>query len=175
VDKGSGKFIFASVVVGVVSDPSSPLSPQERLDLVLEVTKRDDLQPLERLDLLYVSVLCRIPEIVRPQVLRILAVILAAGDMLKHLSPTPRFFDALFYMPSGTTRHRLCHLHSVLDIPADDVNVISPQHATLGDFVFDKARSEQFGFHVNKKRLVEDTFLQIAEALQSNPDKMIGE
>ena len=175
VEKGSGKFIFASVVVGVVGDPSSILSPQERLDLVLEVTKRDDLQPLERLDLLYVTVLCQIPEVVRPQVLHILAVILAAGNTLRDLSPTPRFLDALLCVPSGTIKHRLCNLHSVLKIPVDDTKTISPQHATLGDFIFDKARSEKFDFHVDKTQLVEDTVLQIAAALQSNSEQMVGE
>jgi len=175
VAKGSGQFIFASVVIGVVGDPSSPLSPQERLDLVLEVTKRDDLRPLERLDLLYVTVLCQIPEAVRSQVLRILAVILAAGSTLTDLSPTPRFLDASFCVPSGTTRHRLCNLHSVLNIPGDDADTISPQHATLGDFIFDQARSEQFGFHVDKTQLVDETILQITTALQSNSEKMTGE
>ena len=174
VDKGSGKFIFASVVVGVVGDPSSPLSPQELLDLILEVTKRDDLHPLERLDLLYVTVLNQIPEIVRPQVLRILAVILAAGDTLENLSPTPRFFDALFCMPLGTTRHRLCNLHSVLNIPADCDAAISPQHATLGDFIFNKARSGRFGFHIDSKQLVGDIVVHIATSLQLNPERMTG-
>jgi len=139
------------------------------------VTKRHDLQPLERLDLLYVTVLNQIPEADRPQVLRILAVILAAGNILEQLQPTPRLLDALFCMPSGATRHRLCNLHSVLDIPANNGDKISPQHATLGDFIFDKARSERFDFHVDKTQLEEDTILQIAEALQSNPDKMVGE
>jgi len=174
VEKGSGKFIFASVVVGVVGDPLSTLSPQERLDLVLEVTQRDDLRPLERLDLLYVTVLNQIPEVERPEALRILAVILAAGNILQFLRPTPRFFDALFSMPSGTTRHRLSNLHSILTIPSDDGNVISPQHATLGDFIFGKARSEQFGFYVDKMQVVEDITLQIATALQSNPAEMFG-
>jgi len=176
VEKGSGKFIFASVVIGVVGDPSSPLSPQERLDLVLEVTKRGDLQPMERLDLLYVTVLCQIPETVRPQVLHILSLVLASGNTLKGLCPTPRFLDALFCMPSGTTKHRLANLHSVLKVPrGDDGKSIFPQHATLGDFVFDKARSEQFGFHVDKTGLVEDTVLQIATAMQSNPRRLSGQ
>ena len=55
--KGSGQFIFASVVVGFVGDSTSALSPQERLDLVLEVVEREGLRPLERLDLLYPTVL----------------------------------------------------------------------------------------------------------------------
>jgi len=172
VEKGSGKFIFASVVVGVIGDPSSPLTPQERLDLVLEVTKRDGLWPLERLDLLYVTVLNQIPETARSQVLRILAVILAAGVTLQKLLPTPRLLDALFCLPSGTTRHHLSNLHSILKIPRRDDHVISPQHATLGDFVFEKVRSGQFGFHVDRTSLEEDTVLQIAEALQSNPEQM---
>jgi len=174
VDKGSGKFIFASVVVGVVGDSSSTLSPQERLDLVLEVTRRDDLRPLERLDLLYVTVLHQIPEVTRPQVLHILSLILAAGNTLDGLRPTLSFLDALFCVPSGTTRHRLCHLHSILNIPANG-NTVSPQHATLGDFVFDKARSERFGFHVDKTQLAEGTFRRIAEALQSNAEQMSGQ
>ena len=129
---------------------------------------------LERLDLLYAAVLCRIPEADRAQVLRILALIVAPGWMVEGLRCTPRLLDALFCFPSGTTRHRICHLHSVLKIPNDDGNTISPQHATLGDFLFDKARSERFGFHVDRTQLVEDVVVQIAMYLQSNPEKMAG-
>ena len=174
VAKGSGQFIFASVVVGVVGDPSSPLSPQERLDLVLEVTKRDDLRPLERLDLLYVTVLVQIPEADRAQVLRILSLIVAPGLSMNGLGATPKFLDALFSSPSGTTRHRLCHLHSVLKMPLEDFDIILPQHATLGDFVFDETRSKQYGFHVDRTQLEEDVVVQISTSLQSNVEGMAG-
>ena len=174
VAKGSGQFIFASVVVAVVGNPLSALTPQERLDLVLEVTKRDDLQPLQRLDLLYVTVLCQIPEADRAQVLRILSIIVAPRKDFKGLRPTPRFLDTLFSSSSGTTRHRLCHLHSVLKIPNSNSDSIFPQHATLGDFVFDEARSKQFGFHSDMAKLMEDTVVHIAGALLSNSEKMAG-
>jgi len=174
VEKGSGQFIFASVVIGVVDDPSSALSPQERLDLVLEVTKRDDLRPLERLDLLYVTVLSQIPEADRAEVLRILSLIVAPGWMARDLRCTLKFLDALFCSPSGTTQHRLCHLHFVLKFPDHDGNPMSAQHATLGDFIFDKARSERFGFHIDRTQLVEDVVVRIATSLQSNPEKMAG-
>ena len=175
VEKGSGKFIFASVVVGVVGAPSSTMSPQERLERVLKVTEKDDLRPLERLDLLYVTVLDQIPEADRPQVLRILSLIVASGDVFNGLLPTPRFIDALFCSPPGTTRQRLCHLHSVLKFPEDDSKPISPQHATLGDFVFERSRSERFGFHVDGTKLVEDTVVQIAEGFLSNSESMASE
>ena len=174
VEAGSGKFIFASVVVGVVSTPSSTLSPQERLDLILEVTKRDDLQPLERLDLLYVTVLDQIPEADRPQVLRILSLAVAGDDMFWGLRPTPRFLDALFCSPRGTTRHRLCHLHSILKFPEGDSDSISPQHATLGDFLSNRDRSERFGFHIDERQLAEEVVMQIASALLYNSEEMAG-
>jgi len=175
VEKGSGKFIFASVVVGVVGNPTSAPSPQELLELVLKVTEKDDLRLLERLDSLYVTVLEQILEADRAQVLHILSMVVARGDTFQGLRPTPRFLDALFSYPPGTTRHRLCHFQSVLTIPDDDDSIISPQHATLGDFIFSKARSGRFGFHIDRALMVEDIIVQIGTSLVSNFDPMAGE
>jgi len=170
VVKGSGQFIFASTVVGVVGDPSSPLTPQERLDLVLNITRRDDLRPLERLDLLYVTVLRQIPEAARAEVLSILALILMPDIYFK----TPESIDAVFCYTHGTSRQRMCQLHSVLKIPTKDTDEFSSLHATLGDFVFDKTRSGQFGFHVDKEELRRDLLIRIVTAVFSFPERMCG-
>ena len=63
---------------------------------------------------------------------------------------TPQGLDALFCFPTGTTRQRLCNLHSILKFPEDDKEGFSPSHATLGELVFNRSRSERFGFHVDK-------------------------
>ena len=172
VVKGSGQFIFASVVVAVVGDPTSTFSPQERLDIILEVVKRNDLRPLERLDLLYVSVFHQIPEADRAEVLLLLAIILKIG------SPdfrTPQCLDAVFCYPSGTTRQRLRHLHSVLEIPKEDDGEFRSLHATLGDFVFDKSRSERFLCHVDKTVMEEEFYVRLVRSVLTDAPRIVGE
>jgi len=70
------------------SDPSSTLSPQERLAHILAVTEREDLEPFEHLDLLYVVVLNQIPKASCSEVLRILRQIHMPGTGYSNITDT---------------------------------------------------------------------------------------
>jgi len=170
VVKGSGQFIFASIVVRFISDASSVLTPPERLRIILDSAMQDNLRPLEQLDLLYATVLQSVPERNRTEVLGIVAIILMPGTRWA----STRLLDTLLCFPPGTTLSRLRHLHSILKIPTSDTEDISTFHATLPEFLFSKPRSEAFGLYVDLGVLRQDFLLQIVTASFSSPMDFAG-
>ena len=169
---GSDPIVFASVATGIIGDPSSPLSLQERLKLVLEVAKRSDLKPLERLDLLFVTVLYQIHEANRDKILKLVCLILMSDSTFK----TPSDLDALFCLPPGSIQHRIGCLQPILQIAAAPDEPIVPfdRAFALLTFLFDKSRSERFGLHVDQEEFQRDLDLQIIKAALANPERMSG-
>ena len=163
VGKGSGQWIFPAVVVDVVGDPdeTNTLTPQERLDLFLGLTMRHDLRLLDQIDLLYASVFDRIPPTEREDVLMLISLIITPDSTFDTFDR----LDYLFCSPSGTTRQKLRRLHSVLLFPEDDFDPIQPLHATLGEFISNKNRSERFHCHLDQRAYRSNSVILIAKCL----------
>jgi len=157
VAKGSGQFIFAAIVIRFVGNTSIALSPQKRLDMILENVSSEKLKPLELLDLVYVTVFRAVPEEELEDVLQLVGVVLLPIKFTK----SPRVLDAVLCLEPGTTENRLRYLHSVLKVPSSPDEAVAPLHATLGDFVFNHHRSQSFGLHLNQEQFHQGAILRI--------------
>jgi len=165
VAKGSGQFIFASIVIRFVGNTSIALSPQKRLDMILENVSNDKLKPLELLDLVYATVFRAVPEEELEEVHQLVGLVLLPVDFTK----SPRVLDAVLCLEPGTTENRLRYLHSVLKVPSSPDEVIAPLHATLGDFIFNHYRSHSFGLHLDREQFHQGVLLKILKGSMVHP------
>ena len=165
VAKGSGQFIFAAIVIRFVGNTLIAVSPQKRLDMILENVLNDKLKPLELLDLVYVTVFRAVPEEELEDVLQLVGLVLLPADFKK----SPRVLDAVLCLEPGTTENRLRYLHSFLKVPSSPDEVIAPLHATLGDFVFNHRRSDSFDLHLNKTQFHQGVILRILKESMVHP------
>ncbi|KAJ7693038.1 hypothetical protein B0H17DRAFT_1060623 [Mycena rosella] len=132
VKKSSGTFIYASTVLRYVDDEYS--HPVERLEAVLRL----DPQSTAPLDDLYSQILSSFPN--RALLRRVLhAVIRMSVDL------DPEEIDVALQLRGGSSRLALRGLHSLLSVPrVRGIGFRRPVallHASLGDFLVDRARS----------------------------------
>jgi len=165
VAKGSGQFIFAAIVIRFVGNTSISIDPRERLKRILDNVSNDGRNPLELLDLVYVTVFRAVPEEELQDVLQLVGLVLLPVDFRK----SPRVLDAVLCVEPGTTENRLRYLHSVLKVPASPDEDIAPLHATLGDFVFDRHRSQSFGLHLDQEKFQQGVVLRILKESMVHP------
>ena len=172
VVKGSGQFIFAAMVVRFVGSSSYAISPQKRLDMILANVANDKLNPLELLDLVYVTVFNAVPENELQDVLQLVGLVLLPVEFKK----SPRVLDAVLCLEPGTAENRLRYLHSILKVPSSPDASIEPLHATLGDFVFNYHRSFSFGLHIDQKQVKQIVILKILEGSMAHPanEQLLG-
>ena len=130
VVKSSGQFIYASVAVNFISDPAA--SPSARLDIIRGLRPTGRLTPFAELDALYRQIFSQVDDIA--QTLECLAYrILARNKNLQHIM---YFFE----YEAVDVQSILAPLASVLFCDVDG-NEITLLHASVADFLCDKARS----------------------------------
>ncbi|KAF8154485.1 hypothetical protein B0H34DRAFT_524845 [Crassisporium funariophilum] len=150
VRKSSGQFIYASTIMKFIS--SIRHNPCERLDIVCGLSPRKRDLPFAELDLLYSSILSNVEEI--NVVLEILGLLISGitGPFLPSMPAkfgaklafmSPRFIEAFFNLQPGDVSRLFVDLGSLLTI-GSDAERIEIQHASLGDFLMDKSRSQEF-------------------------------
>ena len=159
VAKGPGQFIFAAVVIRFVGNTSCSISPQKRLEMILENVANEEHNPLKLLDLGYVTVFRAVPEEELKAALRLVGLMMLPVDFKK----SPRVLDAVLCLEPGTTESRLRYLQSFFKIPSFPDEPITPLHSTLGDFVFNRYRSRSFGLHLNQEEFHQDVILRIMD------------
>jgi len=138
VKQSSRQFILPSMVIRILGDPHSIFGPKERVEELMRTPNQ--------IDWLYASVFKKVkPTQYIRHVLEIVGLFLMPGGL-----QDPSFLDVLQGWDKGTTVQRLSHLHSLLLILPHS---ITPHHRTLPEFIFDPARSEQFGLHVEEQDL----------------------
>ena len=164
VMKGSGQFIFAATVVRFVGNTSASMSPQQRLDMVLNNVSKDDLKPLDLLDLVYVTVFSVVPRGELQHILQLVGLVVLRAGFTK----SPSVLDAVLGLQPGTTESRLRYLHSVFKVPLASHEPVEPLHATLGDFIFDRRRSHAFGLHLDRDQVHQDIILKILKVSLSH-------
>ncbi|KAF8994427.1 hypothetical protein BDQ17DRAFT_1251831 [Cyathus striatus] len=76
VERSSGQFIYAAIVMKFISDPNS--NPAAQLEIVLGIRRSGSSEPLAELDLLYHEILSRVPNSERT--MKVLGYIIIMGN-----------------------------------------------------------------------------------------------
>ncbi|KAF8959324.1 hypothetical protein BDZ97DRAFT_1397942 [Flammula alnicola] len=147
VEKSSGQFIYASTVAKFVE--SHRHRPEERLRVVLGLSHPNDDRPFAVLDTLYRQILLSADNV--EKVLEVLTFILLdfALPTRRQISSwnmnSPRISPAGIEDNLGYRRGDmsiiLCDLHAILKFPVHERDALSLYHASLGDFLLDRSRS----------------------------------
>ncbi|KAF8178459.1 hypothetical protein BJ912DRAFT_983863 [Pholiota molesta] len=137
VEKSSGQFIFASVVVKYVKADDD--RPSQRLEVIMGLRPARSELPFAELDAVYMHILasCKDPD----TVLRILGLLICA------ICYSACCIELLLDLEPGDVEIALAPLHSVLTVTQSTVNphvTISLSHASFGDFLVDPSRSTRF-------------------------------
>ena len=132
VNKSSGQFVYASVVIKFISIPSS--NPMKQLDIVRGLRPAGRATPFAELDALYRHIFLQVEDITT--VLRMLTFTLIAD--YTHLDQQAYFFN----ITKEDTKSILAPLTPVLS--CDHRGRITFHHASLPDFLWDKERSQEY-------------------------------
>jgi len=169
VERSSGQFIFASTVGKYISDPNQ--QPRKQLDIIMAVrpAPTDANVPWTELYALYRHVLSCVPPQHIEKALDILSfqlIIRPSGILDKLLrSDGSTFVDGrlvreamhlLLSLEPGDLVLHLGKLFSLVQVSNDDVHKEFPyiriSHASLGDFLLDPQRSDNF--YCNEQRIL---------------------
>ncbi|KAL0066548.1 hypothetical protein AAF712_006350 [Marasmius tenuissimus] len=160
VDRSTGQFIYATTVVKFLSTGSVPVTPQQRLEVVLRAEPvSDSASPYPDLDQLYSQILqfCRNDGRKLQRVLQLIVspVDLELPDLFRlkgssPMEPTSAFtIEQLLGLGQGEVTALLSGLHSILHIPEDRAKGLSVLHASFTDFLLDRNRSGDY--HVGER------------------------
>jgi hypothetical protein len=136
VDKSSGQFIYASTVVKFIS--SHRHRPTVRLEIILGLRPMGKDLPFAELDALYRYVISSVED---P---RTTVQIIAMALTLQRRSDNVIFLASFLDLAPSDIKLYLIDLGSLVEYSERDgqpfLNIL---HATLGDFLFDEARSQE--------------------------------
>ncbi|KAF8951917.1 hypothetical protein BDZ97DRAFT_832186 [Flammula alnicola] len=156
IQKASGQFIYASVVVKYTESPRH--RPEDRLGVILGLSPSPASDgPFAVLDALYYQILSSAKE--PEKVLEILSFIILwmevrlhsnGAPLLEGRQKSPCYIEGLMGYQPGDLDILLSDMHAILNIPQDRTREISLYHASLGDFLLDPSRSQTFFIDVKK-------------------------
>ncbi|KAL0068515.1 hypothetical protein AAF712_004228 [Marasmius tenuissimus] len=160
VDRSTGQFIYVTTVVRFLSIGKVPVTPQQRLEVVLRAKPvSNSASPYPDLDQLYSQILqfCQndgrklqrvLQLIVSPVNLGLPETFMLLGS--PRMEPTSAVtIEQLLGLGQGEVTALLSGLHSVLHIPEDRAEGISVLHASFTDFILNRNRSGDY--HVGEK------------------------
>ncbi|KAJ6450701.1 hypothetical protein C8R47DRAFT_1170867 [Mycena vitilis] len=135
-DTSSGYFVFASMVIRFIDDRD--FRPTERLDVIMDINPVGSEAPFAALDQLYIRILSDVPVSSRPQLVKVLTILVAKFNLsLLHI-------EQLLELQSGDCLLILRHLHSVVDVPQNTGERMTAHHASFLEFLDKPKRSETF-------------------------------
>ena len=139
VKKASGQFIYAATVMKFVDSPRH--RPTERLNMTLGLQPTGKNMPFSSLDELYMHVFLAVTDI--EAVIKVFEVLLLFPALSDATIDDVETFLCLMF---GELQIILSDLHSIITVPSPqkNANVICHLclfHASLGNFLLDKARS----------------------------------
>ena len=137
VEKSSGQFIYASVVIKFCS--MLDLHPKQQLDIVLGLRPRGALTPFAQLDALYQHIFSQVRDI------KVTSLILAINIRPVNSSLSIEESASLLGMETADIYVALASLQSVVDCSTN--THIRFLHASLTDFLLDKERSLEYYIH----------------------------
>jgi len=132
VNKSSGQLIYASTVVKFVS--SRRHRPDHRLEIVLDLRPKGKDLPFAELDALYRYVLSSADDTTAA------AQIVATDLTVRYIRGIDTLCHILDLSPTDIKLH-LIDLGSLVEYGKHSLNIL---HASLGDFLFDESRSQEF-------------------------------
>src|SRR5258707_6794627 len=150
-EQSRGLFIFAATVANFIEDRNVS-SPQEQLQIMLSSSyiASPETSPHRHLDGLYLKVLGEaFPKISDDQRVRlgtVLGTIVLLFDPLK-----PQHLEALLGLKGGTVRSALCHLHSIIIVPAEEGGPVRLIHPSFHDFLINIERCDDVNFAIDAR------------------------
>ncbi|KAK1231257.1 hypothetical protein PQX77_005622 [Marasmius sp. AFHP31] len=179
VDRSTGQFIYVTTVIKFLSTGKVPVTPQQRLEVVLHAKPvSNSASPYSDLDQLYSQILhlCQNDGRKLQRVLQLIVSPIRFYEM--GLRDTFRLQGSLPMMPNsavgieqllglgqGEVTALLSGLHSILHIPEDRAERVSVLHASFTDFLLDRNRSGDY--YVGKK-LDQRTWTEMIIVYQAN-------
>ncbi|KIM35700.1 hypothetical protein M413DRAFT_449637 [Hebeloma cylindrosporum] len=139
VYKSSGQFIYASTVIKFVSSPRH--RPDHRLEIILDLRRKGKDLPFAELDALYRYVLSSVEDSNTTVQIIATALTLSYGGDISILT------GILDLSPSDIKLH-LIDLGSLVKYEEHFLRIL---HASLGDFLFDQARSQEL--HIDRRSI----------------------
>ncbi|KAF8956881.1 hypothetical protein BDZ97DRAFT_144265 [Flammula alnicola] len=132
IEKSSGQFIYASVVIGFVT--SSRHHPTQRLEVIRGIRPPRLDTPFAQLDALYIHIFSCVDDID-------IALLVLSYCILSGISSTSHI-ERFLALATGDTRIALADLTSVVAVSiSNDIRFL---HASLPDFLLDPARSQEY-------------------------------
>ncbi|KAK1218685.1 hypothetical protein PQX77_018583 [Marasmius sp. AFHP31] len=161
VNRSTGQFIYVTTVIKFLSTGKVPVTPQQRLEVVLRAEPvLNSASPYPDLDQLYSQILYFCQNDGR-KLQQVLQLIVSPIDDLKlpktftllgsrPMVPTSAVaIERLLDLGQGEVTALLSGLHSILHIPEDHTERLFVLHASFTDFLLDRNRSGDY--HVGKK------------------------
>ncbi|KAF8177447.1 hypothetical protein BJ912DRAFT_908730 [Pholiota molesta] len=145
VDKSSGQFIYASVVIGYISLPHA--HPALQLDIINGIRPRNlSENPFTHLDALY--------QYIFSQVKQLDAVRNVLAWHLIHSRFTIRGLESLFQLAAGELEVLFADLNALVRCSSDtpEPDGMKILHASLPDFLLDKSRSGHYYINLDEYR-----------------------
>ncbi|KAF8171695.1 hypothetical protein BJ912DRAFT_1148436 [Pholiota molesta] len=146
VDKSSGQFIFASVVINYLSSPRA--NPGRQLEVIRGIRLRDSASqnPFAHLDALYQHIFSQVE--VLDKVLEIIAFVIISAIV------DIEVIDSAFLLEPGELDVLFTDLTAVIlcEPPTHSYPELKFLHASLPDFLIDKSRSEQYHIDLDEYR-----------------------
>jgi hypothetical protein len=145
-----GLFIFAATSVKFIDDRNYSNPRGQLTDLICNSPKvaESSSSPHRHLDQLYTQVLTHAFPNMSPSLAGRLKMVLGSIVLLQHpLSSSA--LETLLNLRGGTVRETLIHLHSVIIVPEDDIQVIRLLHPSFFDFITNPTRCRNPNFIIN--------------------------
>ncbi|KJA20352.1 hypothetical protein HYPSUDRAFT_167075 [Hypholoma sublateritium FD-334 SS-4] len=133
VTKSSGQFIYASVVMKFISAPH--LHPAQQLNIIRGLRPSGTLTPFAELDALYRHIFSQVRDIARTTL--ILVYFILGNATLRRCAEVLDISQADIHIA-------LADLTSVVSVSSTKNGEIRFLHASLPDFLLDRARSQEF-------------------------------
>ena len=144
VYKSSGQFIYASTVIKFIS--SRRHRPDHQLEIILGLRPNGKDLPFAELDELYRHILSSVED--TPMTIQIIATILTLQTPYNLNKFEP--LSSIFELSPSDIKLRLIDLGSLVECGESEYR-LKVLHASLGDFLFDEARSHEL--YVNRRSI----------------------
>ncbi|KAF4609705.1 hypothetical protein D9613_011983 [Agrocybe pediades] len=137
--KSSGQFIYAATIIRYVE--STRHRPDHRLDMVLNLRQlRNGDHPFAKLDELYSMILQSSSDI--EKVLEVLSLVFNLRGVSSELEVNE--IEKLLGYEEGEVETLFCDLGALVQLSESPESTLKILHASLHDYLLDKARSKQF-------------------------------
>jgi hypothetical protein len=149
VEKSSGQFIYASVIIGYISLPHG--HPAIQLDIINGIRPRNPSEnPFAHLDALYQHIFSRVKQLDTVQ--NILALYLITSSRFFYFI---RDLESLFRLAPGELEVLFADLTALVQCSADNTrdDGIKILHASLPDFLLDESRSGDYYINLDEYSL----------------------